>query len=204
MSAMLRFVSGILLLAFATPLFAADDLAAIGARVARPELLRGQFAQNKQVEGFRQPLRSSGQFVLARGRGVLWQTERPFPSRLTVTPNRITAESGGRERRVDAATEPALRAINRVLFDLLAGEIARLADDFEITIGKRDASGWQLALTPRPGPFAQVFASIELEGDRQVSRVLLAEHNGDRTEIRFSAQTDAPPLTPDEDARLVD
>lgn len=196
----------VVLLAAATPSMAEApaDVAAIAARIEQPALLRGRFEQDKQIAGFRKPLRSNGQFVLARGRGVIWQTERPFPSRLTMTTQRLRVTSGDSVREVDAATEPALRAIHDVLFDVLAGDLAGLKDAFTIEVLRADGPRWQLRLLPRPGAFAQVFSAIELEGDRHVERLVLAETNGDRSDIRFSDLALAPALSPEERVCLAD
>lgn len=183
---------------------AASDIDTVAARLARPELLRGRFEQRKQVTGFRNPMRSRGHFVLARGRGVVWQTEQPFASTLVVTPERITVTAGASTRRIDAAQEPALRAINRLLFDLLAGDIARLQADFELQSVALDGERWHLRLRPKAGAFATVFDAVELEGARQVERVLLVERNGDRTDIGFSDHAEQPALDDDEAARLAD
>lgn len=183
---------------------AVAEIDTVAARLARPELLRGRFEQSKQVAGFRNPLRSRGHFVLVRGRGVLWQTEHPFASTLTVTPERITVTAGDSTRRIDAAQEPALRAINRLLFDLLAGDIARLQADFEVQSVDLDGARWRLRLRPKAGAFAAVFDSVELEGAQHVDRVLLAERNGDRTDIGFSDHAEQPALDGDEAARLAD
>ena len=59
------------LLLMLAPISHAADAAvdAITQSVARPDVLRGQFTQDKQVSGFKNPLRSQGQFVVARQHG---------------------------------------------------------------------------------------------------------------------------------------
>ena len=54
---------------------------AITQAVARPEVLRGQFSQEKQVSGF-SPLRSQGQFVVARQPFVIWSTRDGHADRI--------------------------------------------------------------------------------------------------------------------------
>ena len=186
----------------AAPVLATDAVASVVVRIEQPELLRGQFEQSKQISGFRKPLRSRGRFVLSRGLGVIWRTEQPFPSQLTMTAQRLRMVSGDSAREFDAANEPALRAINRVLFDLLTGHLDGLRDGFDIQVVRADDRGWQLRLTPKAGLLAQAFTTIELEGDRQIARIVLAEANGDRSDIRFSALTNSPSLDAQERADL--
>ncbi len=184
------------------PLPAASELDAVAARIEQPQLLRGRFDQDKQVAGFRKALHSSGRFVLVRGQGVLWFTERPFASQLALTGARLSVASGGSTRIIDAAEEPALAAVHAVLFDLLGGDIAKLQANFTIAAELLDDERWRLQLQPKPGLFAQAFTRIELEGARQVERVQLFEANGDGTAIAFREIGTGPELSADEAARL--
>jgi outer membrane lipoprotein-sorting protein len=198
------FAGALLLAGMTFPAFAQDDdaLARIAARVEQPELLRGTFEQARQVQGFRQPLRSSGRFVLSREHGVLWLTEKPFPSSLSVTSRGLVAENGGQVRRIDTEKEPGLRAVNSLLADLLGGELARLEQDFSIRIEHEDADGWKLALTPKGEPLNRVFNAIGLQGAAYVESVSLDESNGDATRITFSQLAQEPALSDAEAQRL--
>src|SRR5690606_19819152 len=112
------------------PAAAADvTVDSIAREVARPAVLRGEFAQEKQVSGFRNPLRSQGRFVVARGRGVIWSTLRPFPAEMVVTADRILSRQRDGSTRVelDAREQPALRSVNAVLFALMSGDVQALS-----------------------------------------------------------------------------
>jgi len=174
---------------------AAPDLAqAVRERLQQPEWLRGEFTQAKKVPGFAKPLVSRGDFVLARGRGVLWRTAKPFASELRLTRDEIRATQGGQtSMRLEAAKEPAVRVINTLMFSLLNGDVSGLADLFELG-GTVKGAGWQLSLTPRPGALQQVLKKVELEGDSFVRRIQLFEANGDESLIQLAnLRPDAAP-----------
>jgi outer membrane lipoprotein-sorting protein len=174
---------------------AAPDLAqAVRERLQQPEWLRGDFTQTKKVPGFAKPLVSTGNFVAARGRGVLWRTVKPFASELRLTQHEIRATQGGQTAmKLDASREPAVRVINTLMFALLNGDVSGLADLFELS-GSTKGAGWQLALTPKSGPLQQVLKKVELEGDGFVRRIQLFEANGDESLIQLSNQrTDGAP-----------
>lgn len=159
---------------------------AVRERLQQPEWLRGDFTQTKKVLGFAKPLVSRGDFVLARGRGVLWRTAKPFASELRLTRDEIRATQGGQtSMRLDAAREPAVRLINTLMFSLLDGDVSGLAEHFELAGTVREAA-WQLTLVPRPGPLQQVLKKVELEGDAFVRRIRLQEANGDESLILLS------------------
>lgn len=168
---------------------AAPELAqAVRERLQQHEWLRGEFTQAKKVPGFAKPLLSRGDFVLARGRGVLWRTTQPFASELRLTRDEIRATQGGQTAmRLDAAREPAVRLINTLMFALLDGDVSGLADVFELGGAVKGAT-WRLTLLPRPGPLQQVLKKVELEGDAYVRRIQLFEANGDESLIQLANQ----------------
>lgn len=161
---------------------------AVRERLQQPEWLRGDFTQAKRVPGFAKPLLSSGTFVAARGRGVLWRTFKPFASELRLTQHQIHATQGGQTvMKLDAAREPAVRLINTLMFALLNGDVSGLADVFDLS-GSVKGAGWQLALAPKSGPLQQVLKKVELEGEGFVRRIHLFEANGDESLIQLSNQ----------------
>lgn len=160
--------------------------AAVRERLQQPEWLRGDFTQSKKVPGFAKPLVSKGEFVLARGRGVIWRTVKPFASELRLTRDEIRATQGGQtSMRLEAAKEPAVRLINGLMFALLNGDLGGLAELFELA-GSTQGAAWQLALAPKPGPLQQVLKKVELEGDAFVRRIQLFEANGDESLIQLA------------------
>ena len=85
---------------------------------------------------------------------------------------------------------------------LVAGDIDSLSPRFALIGTLADEGGWTLRLTPRPGPLARVFTTIDLAGDAHVREVRIVEAAGDRTTIRFDALVDAPPADAAELARF--
>lgn len=162
---------------------APGPLAEVRARLAQPAVLAGRFVQHKRVAGLKKPLTSSGRFVVAKGQGVRWLTERPFPSELVVRPEDIVSRQGAAEVfRLEAAKVPAVRLINGVLFALLSGDLAALEQHFDV-VAAAEAAGWTLRLTPKEAGLRKVLSGVTLTGDEYVRRVELAEAGGDGTTI---------------------
>jgi hypothetical protein len=183
---------------------ASDTLDAVRERLADVQVLRGSFAQTKRLAGFRSPLQSSGQFVLVRGRGVLWFTQQPFASTLVVTPERLETldAQGQRLSRVEARDEPALRSINQLLLATLAADLAPLRTLFAIDAELVGNQGWRLALRAEDALLARQLARVTLAGERHVRDVRIEERNGDRTEIVFSGWSSAAAPSAAEQALL--
>lgn len=196
------------LLACVAPWARADDagLAMVGQRVAQVAVLRGEFSQDKQVQGFKNPLRSQGRFLLARDRGVVWSTLKPFPSEVVLTRDRILSRQrdGSTRIEMDAKQQPALRSVNAMMFALMSGDVKALSSRFDAKAQALPGNGWTLVLTPRPGPMAKAFTSITLEGDRYVRRVAIAEGSGDVTRLQFTGLTETPAQLSADEARRFD
>lgn len=185
----------------ALPAFADDALVAgLRARLADAPVLRGEFEQHKSVVGFRKPLVSRGDFVVARERGVLWNTRSPFASSLAVTRERLLSRraDGEVDTVIEAGKEPGLRAINEILFAVMAADLEVLQKRFTVSGDLVGNDGWALALLPPDAMAARWLSRVEIDGDRYVRRVRLEDAQGDITEIRFSAQREAQTLTPAE------
>lgn len=178
-------------------------LAQLRQRLQTAPVLRGRFEQQKRIQGFKNPLVSRGDFLVARERGILWHTRTPFESTLIVTRDRLQSlqADGSVSTQLDARDEPGLRAINALLFALMSADLDRLAERFHIE-GQAGASDWRIVLTPRDTALAQWLARVELQGERYVNSATLTEARGDESVLRFSAQSTAAQLSPAESARF--
>lgn len=183
---------------------AAAIVAQVRARIVAEPVLRGDFEQRKTVKGFKNPLVSRGDFLMVRDRGVVWRTREPFPSTLIVTRERLLTRQadGSTGTQLHAREEPALRAINEMLFALMAADLGVLAQRFRIEGQLRGADAWHLTLVPREAALGRWLSAVELEGDRFVRSVRLAEAQGDVSVIRFSQQSSAAAPNREEAARF--
>ena len=183
----------------------ADDSAGVRERLSAAPVLRGSFEQSKQLQGFRNPLRSRGEFLIARERGVVWDTREPFASRTVLTRQKLLTRLPDGSSRVllDASASPAMSAVNSLLLALVAGDLQALSQQFESSETLLADGAWRLQLTPREPGLARVIASIELSGDRHVRAIHISERAGDSTQIRFSDLREEPAaLSPDEAGRF--
>lgn len=180
-----------------------DLLAQVSQQLKDAPVVRGQFAQEKTVKGFKQPLRSSGDFLVAKDRGIVWQVRKPFASSLVVKPDSLQSRraDGSLSMQMRAEDEPVLRTVNAMLFAVMSADLVQLRQFFEIS-GKAQASGWQLRLVPRDPMLAQWLASIELQGAQFVREVHLQEARGDSSLIRIQGAEAASQLSEAEAAQF--
>ena len=183
---------------------AAEGVGLIRQRMEVAPVLKGEFEQSKTLKGFKNPLVSHGEFLVARGQGVWWHTQQPFESTLVVTRTRLftRAADGSADNLMDAQGEPGLKQVNELIFSLLAADLDALTDKFTVSAQPVGASGWTLTLTPRDANIAKFLVRATLTGEREVQTVHIEEARGDATQIRFSHQVPSAALTADESARF--
>ena len=179
-------------------------LALLRQRLQLAPVLQGEFEQSKTLQGFRKPLLTRGEFLVARGQGVWWHTRQPFESTLVVTRTRLftRAADGSSTDALDAQAEPGLRQVNELVFALLSADIEALVARFVVQVEALGPGGWTMTLTPRDAQLAGFLARATLTGDRFVQGVRIDEARGDSTQIRFSHQRPSAALDAADAARL--
>lgn len=196
-----RAVLGVLWLALAPVLTAAElTLPALTAQLSQQAEQRSRFVQLKTVAGLSKPLRSTGEVLVVRERGVLYSLLKPLPARYGIGRDSLVIEEAGQQRLLQVGDAPWLRTLGRLLHSVLAGELNGLEQDFYYQLDAV-ASGWQLTLTPRREPLSLALKQVQLLGTAQVNNVQIVDRNGDRTELQFEPLPNIA-VRPDEAALL--
>ncbi len=183
---------------------AADFVRLMHERLKISPVLKGEFEQTRTLKGFKNPLVSKGEFLVARGQGVWWHTQQPFESTLVVTKSRLFTRNadGSAANLMDAQSDAGAKQVNEMIFSLLAADLDALADRFAIVAQPVGAAGWTLTLTPRDANLARFLARATLTGEHDVQTLRIDEARGDATQIRFSHQLPSAALAADEAARF--
>ncbi|MBP7371072.1 MAG: outer membrane lipoprotein carrier protein LolA [Arenimonas sp.] len=152
-------------------------------------ILRGDFLQIRYLKGFKNPLKSEGRFLVSVSKGVIWQTIKPFPSRILI---RTSGDIVNLDRTIHTTTnqkKPNV-AISKIMLAMLSGDQTEIEKYF--IIQRREQNGlWTLTLQPK-GNMARVFLRIEMKGERYIHQVIMEEKSGDKTELNFSAVSEVP------------
>ena len=147
--------------------------------------LRGQYTQDKTLQGLKRPLHAEGSFVFVRELGIAWRTVTPFESELVITNSDILQRENGKvSMHMTAAQQPAVHVVAEIFASVFALDFQRLSANFEL-YSRRAGRGWELGLKPRQagGPLKQIVVT----GNRQVERVRVLDANLDETDIRLKA-----------------
>lgn len=181
-----------LLLCSLSPLAQAFDLEQLSDQLARPEVIHGQFIQEKHLRALPQPLTSKGRFVLAKNQGLLWLLQTPLQQDYRITAQGIARRDGNAWQMLPNKSAGAEQ--NRLFLAVLQGDSSGLQRDFELSLSG-EAQQWKLTLTPRSVLLKQVFKQINIDGGELVQRIELLETQGDSTVLRMLDATGAQPLS---------
>lgn len=177
----------------------------MGPTLTAGQTLHGRFVQERHLQGLASTLKSSGTFVLAPGKGLIWRIEEPIQTITVITPAGVRQIVNSSEvQRVDSAKVPFIAHFYDMLNGALMGDWAAMRHDFAVeTTGDRGA--WRTVLTPlRPDdPIAGMLASIEITGGTMVNSVYINRTNGDSEHMAFLDQTVSSAALSGDDARLL-
>lgn len=170
-----------------------QQLTAADARSAR-------FEQERQISGLTQALRSSGELLLVKGKGLWWQQQKPFPLTLTLTPTRMVHQLPGQPAQT--LDSPQLLEFSNLMLALFDPSEAALDNYFRHKLAS-EGEEWTLTLEPIRSPLDKVFASLVLKGRHELASLAIHDKQGDVTLIRFvDWQLKTLPLSAEEQSRF--
>ncbi|OFJ42237.1 outer membrane lipoprotein carrier protein LolA [Pseudomonas koreensis] len=170
----------------------AFDLQQLSEQLAKPDVIHGQFIQEKHLRALPQPLISKGSFVLAKNHGLLWLLKTPLQQDYRITANGIARRDSNGWQLLPNKSAGAEQ--NRLFLAVLQGDSSGLQRDFELALSGT-AQQWQLTLTPRSMLLKQVFKQINIDGGALVQTIELLETQGDSTLLRMQDSTAEQPLS---------
>lgn len=193
-----------LLIMLISPLVSAVTLDELQQRFTEQPVVRAHFTQVRAIKDLPQPLRSSGEMLIARDQGLLWDQKTPFPMLLMLDDTRMVQVVNGQAPQViTAQNNPQMFQFNHLLRALFQADRKVLEQNFRIDFQDRGDGRWTLSLTPTTTPLDKIFATINLAGQTYLDTIQLNDKQGDRTDIAFSAHRLTPTaLTDDERQRF--
>jgi hypothetical protein len=170
----------------------AFDLQQLSAQLAKPDVIHGQFVQEKHLRALPQPLISKGNFVLAKNHGLLWLLKTPLKQDYRISAKGIARRDDNGWQLLPNKSAGAEQ--NRLFLAVLQGDSSGLQRDFELALSG-DAQQWKLTLTPRSLLLKQVFNQINIDGGALVQTIELLETQGDSTVLRMQDSSAGQPLS---------
>lgn len=187
-----------------SPVVNALTLDALQQRFTEQPVVRAHFEQTRTIKDLPQPLKSSGEMLIARDKGLLWDQTTPFSMKLLLDDTRmVQAINGQPPQTITAENNPQMFQFNHLLRALFQADRKVLEQNFRVAFVDKGEGRWTLRLTPIVTPLDKIFASIDLAGGQYLDSIQLNDKQGDRTDIALSQHKLTPAqLTDDERQRF--
>lgn len=187
-----------------SPVVNALTLDALQQRFTEQPVVRAHFEQTRTIKDLPQPLKSSGEMLIARDKGLLWDQTTPFSMKLLLDDTRmVQAINGQPPQTITAENNPQMFQFNHLLRALFQADRKVLEQNFRVAFVNKGEGRWTLRLTPIVTPLDKIFASIDLAGGQYLDSIQLNDKQGDRTDIALSQHKLTPAqLTDDERQRF--
>jgi len=155
-------------------------------RLSEHVFIRGKFEQEKTVSRLNRSLKSSGNFIIAIGLGMVWDTVKPFPSTLTLGKDYVIQSRSGRQKTVlNAQGNETFLRMAEVISAIFSGNSQGLMDNFNVYYSG-SAAAWELGLTPKNNAVGSFAEKIIMKGDAAIRSILIYEQNGDTAKYYLS------------------
>jgi len=159
-------------------------------------VMRGDFAQTKDIKSLGRSFKGNGNFVISREDGIVWNTLKPFPSLMVVTAGRIVQFTGkGRTSVLDSGGNPVFEQFAATIRSVFSGDADELFSRFDAYFLAGDGGPgkpggpWRIGLVPKDAVVRSIISSIELSGLETLDRFIMTEATGDTVRYEFSGQT---------------
>ena len=149
----------------------------------------GNFTQTKHITKLNRNLVSSGTFIIAEGKGIVWNTVKPIPSTATVGKDYIMQiMPDGKKNRMNASGNATFAEISAALTSLFSGDMSSLYQNFEVQETALQDGSWQLELSPKFASLKQAIQHITVSGATYINTVVLTEPDTNTITYTFSEQ----------------
>ena len=150
------------------------------------KIMAGLFKQTKTVAGSPRSFVSTGSILIKTGMGIVWVTEKPYPSILVVGRDVLIQKiRDGAPTHLDMAQNPVYAQIATTLECVFSADFTQMSETFR-TYLSGDEKGWSLKLIPKSKTVASFMESIEMAGSDTFEYLKLYETTGDAIAYEFS------------------
>ena len=183
------------------------SLETVCTRLAEHPNTTGDFIQTKTLQTNGRKLSSNGKFIFCP-EGILWKTEKPFPSSLILTKDAmVQIAANGKKSVMDGKDNQIFANISETLSSVFSGNADALKKNFECDFSENNGE-WKIFLTPKDSTIACVMKTLALTGSISADGAVLSslemtEMSDNTIRYEFSNQKYPKELSSDEKQNFV-
>jgi outer membrane lipoprotein-sorting protein len=152
--------------------------------------LESSFVQWKYMSVLTEPSKSNGYFCFKNPGKVRWEYIDPFKYLVVINNDRLYMKDDKKIKSFEMTSSKSFVALSSGLGKLLQGDIYDKKSEFACKYFENESS-YKVVLLPLTKELKKVFKGIQLYFDKKlfsVSRVVMIELSGDKTEIEFTGR----------------
>lgn len=182
----------VLSMTFSTTSFAQNtQVTQIFKQLSATPTVRANFQQQKKLASLNKTFVSNGEVLFSKQNGVLWQIQSPVQASLIVTPKKLVQKTQRTLSQIEIDKSP-YGSVATMFLQLMSGNEAALAKNFNIVSAHYSPTQWNVTLTPKSSLFKKLFVRVDAQGQRFVDRIVITEKANNATTILFSQHTTQP------------
>lgn len=164
--------------------------------------MTGNFSQIKTISAVNRSMKSSGTFIFSLD-GIMWKTEKPFPSTMVVGMTSVKQTlANGKETVIDASSNQIFTSISTTLSAMFSGNSDVLQNNFDVDFSF-SGSDWTAVLSPKDNMVKKILTSLSISGkatatSADLNSIVMKESSGDTITYNFSDQKYPKELNADE------
>lgn len=166
--------------------------------------MTGNFSQIKTISAVNRSMKSSGTFIFSLD-GIMWQTQKPFPSTMVVGMTSVKQTlANGKETVIDASSNQIFTSISTTLSAMFSGNSEVLQNNFDVDFSCA-GSDWKAVLSPKDSMVKKILVSLAISGkvsanSADLNSIVMTEAAGDTITYNFTDQKYPKELTDAEKA----
>ena len=180
----------------------AETFDSVCKNLAKHPNMTGNFSQVKTISAVNRSMKSSGTFIFSLD-GIMWKTEKPFPSTMVVGMTSVKQTlANGKETVIDASSNQIFTSISTTLSAMFSGNAEVLQNNFDVNFSS-SGSDWKAVLSPKDSMVKKILTSLTIggtatENSSYLNSIVMAEATGDTITYSFTNQKYPKELTTDE------
>lgn len=180
----------------------AETFDSVCKNLAKHPNMTGNFSQVKTISAVNRSMKSSGTFIFSLD-GIMWKTEKPFPSTMVVGMTSVKQTlANGKETVIDASSNQIFTSISTTLSAMFSGNSEVLQNNFDVDFSF-SGSDWKAVLSPKDNMVKKILTSLSIGGNAtensaDLNSIVMAEATGDTITYNFTNQKYPKELTADE------
>ena len=124
----------LMMIAFTANVFAQVNLESVCSMLSKHPNTTGNFNQEKTLKNSSRTLKSNGSFIFSMD-GIMWKTEKPFPSTLTITKNSmIQTSASGKKSITDVSKNEVFKSISSTLISVFVDSTVNVSPHAHVTV----------------------------------------------------------------------